>query len=204
MSIEAVVFDIGNVLLEWNPERFFDAHVGVARRKALFAETAILAMNEQLDLGAPFRETVYGLGDQHPEYRDEIRMWHDHWLDMAHPRIDASVALMRGLRRAGVPVFALSNFGIGTFAAAAAEYEFLAEFDRRYISGHLGVIKPDAAIYELVERDSGIAPESLLFTDDKAENIDAAAARGWRTHLFDGPAGFAATLRNHGLPAEGA
>ena len=200
MGIDAVVFDIGNVLLEWDPERFFDAKVGRARRKALFSETAILQMNDRLDQGAPFRKTVYDFADQNPEYRDEIRMWHDHWLDMAHPRIHRSVALMRGLRDAGVAVFALSNFGVGTFAVACAEYEFLTEFDRRYISGHLGVCKPDPEIYALVETDSGIAPERLFFTDDRPENIDAAAARGWQTHLFAGPDGLAAALRGLGLP----
>ena len=117
----------------------------------------------------------------------------------AQPVIDRSVALLRALRARGVPVFALTNFGIGTFALAESRFDFLGEFDRRYVSGHMGVIKPAPEIYAMVEQDCGIAPDRLLFTDDRAENIEAAAARGWRTHLFEGPEGWAARLVDEGL-----
>ncbi|MEM1066995.1 MAG: HAD-IA family hydrolase, partial [Pseudomonadota bacterium] len=76
---------------------------------------------------------------------------------------------------------------------------FLTEFDRRYISGHMRCIKPEPRIYEMVEADSGVAPGRLLFTDDKPDNIAAAAARGWQTHLFEGPEGWAARLVAEGL-----
>ena len=89
-------------------------------------------------------------------------------------------------------MFALTNFGRYSFDEALPKLDFLAEFDRHYVSGRMGVIKPDPRIYEMVEQDCGIAPEALLFTDDKAENIAAAAARGWRTHLFDGWQGLGA------------
>ena len=115
------------------------------------------------------------------------------------PEIPHSVRLLRALRAAGVPVFALSNFGRGSFAVAETAWPFLAEFDRRYISGHLGVTKPTARIYEIVEEDSGIAPERLLFADDMGYNVEAAAARGWQVHRFDGPAGWAARLVAAGL-----
>ena len=187
MSIEAVVFDIGNVLIEWNPERFYDAEIGPARRKALFDTIDLHAMNDRVDRGEDFRQTIYDTAEAHPEFRDEIRLWHDRWIEMASPAIDQSVQALRALRTNGVPVFALSNFGIGSFAYAQGVYDFLSEFDRPYISGHMGVIKPDPRIYEMLEEDSGVAPKALLFADDRADNIAMAAARGWQTHLFDGP-----------------
>lgn len=194
MKPEAVVFDIGNVLMEWNPERFYDGAIGEARRRQLFAEVDLIGMNESIDAGALFRETIHALADATPHWGPEIRMWHDNWIDMASPRIEGSIALLRALRLRGVPVFALTNFGIHSFAYAQTQYDFLSEFDRAYVSGQMGVIKPDPRIYELVEADCGLAPARLLFTDDRADNIAAAQARGWQTHPFQGWQGWAQRL----------
>ena len=97
--------------------------------------------------------------------------------------------MMRALKAKDMPVFALTNFGDQSFAYAQSEYVFLSEFDRTYVSGRMKVIKPDPAIYEMVEADCGIAPERLFFIDDRTENIEAAKARGWQVHHFTGPAG---------------
>ncbi|MGR3344948.1 MAG: HAD family hydrolase [Paracoccaceae bacterium] len=193
-AIEAVIFDIGNVLIEWNPERYYDRVIGENRRKKLFAKVDLHGMNEKIDLGADFTRTIYETADQHPDWRDEIRQWHDNWDELAEPVIGDSVHLMRALRRNEVPVFALSNFGIGSFGVAENKYPFLAEFDRRYISGHMGVVKPEAEIYRMLENDCQIAPERLLFADDRRENVTAAEARGWQVHLFESARGWAARL----------
>ncbi|QBF29863.1 HAD family phosphatase [Thalassococcus sp. S3] len=202
MQIEAVVFDIGNVLIEWNPERYYDRILGKERRQQLFREVDLEGMNEAVDLGAPFRETVYAKAEEAPDWSSEIRLWHDNWIELAKPDIPHSIRLLRKLRAKNVPVFALSNFGIGTFDYAVTQYPVLDEFDRRYISGHLEVIKPDPRIYEILEEDCGIAPERLIFTDDRAENIAMAASRGWQTHLFKGPQGWADRLVAQGLLTE--
>lgn len=204
MQPQAVIFDIGNVLVEWNPERYYDSRLGAERRARLFAEVDLHGVNLAADAGAPFRAAIYDLAARHPDWAEEIRWWHDDWLALASPRIDHSVALLRALRRKGVPVFALTNFGDDSFGYACEAYEFLTEFDRAYVSAHLGCIKPDPAIYAAVEADCGLPPEALLFTDDKAENIEAAARRGWQTHHFTHPQGFADRLVTAGLltPAE--
>jgi len=203
MTIEAVVFDIGNVLIEWNPERFYDAEIGETRRKALFSSVDLHGMNDRVDMGGEFRQTIYDTADANPEFGDEIRLWHDRWIEMASPAIDQSVQALRALRANGVPVFALSNFGIGSFAYAQTKYDFLSEFDRPYISGHMGVIKPDPKIYQMLEEDSGVAPGALLFADDRADNIAMANSRGWQTHLFDGPGPWVERLLAEGLIHEG-
>lgn len=199
MTPEAVVFDIGNVLLEWQPERFYDREIGAERRARLFAEVDLLGMNEGVDLGDPFAESVEALARAHPDWGPEIRMWRDRWFEIAHPPIDGSIRLLRALRARGVPVLALTNFGRETFDAAVERLPFLAEFDRAWVSGRMGVMKPDPAIYAALEADSGVEPGRLIFTDDRADNIAAAAARGWQTHLFDGWEGWAARLVDAGL-----
>lgn len=202
MTPQAVIFDIGNVLIEWQPERFFDRVIGIERRQALFAAVDLHGMNDAVDRGADFRATIHAWAKRHPDWRDAILMWHDNWLDLATPEIPHSVRLLRALRAKQMPVFALSNFGVGTFALATPRYPFLAEFDRHYISGHMGVIKPDPAIYAMVEEDCGIAPKALLFADDRIDNIAAAQARGWQGHLFDGPEGWARRLVEAGVLSE--
>lgn len=196
---EAVIYDIGNVLFEWNPVRFYDSVMPPEDRARMFAETGIEDMNLRIDAGAPFRETVHAHAAAHPAWADKIALWHDRWIEMAQPVIAPSVALMRALRARGVPVFALSNFGDDSFAFAETRYDFLTEFDRRYISGRMGTIKPAPAIYAMVEDDCGLPPDRLLFVDDRPENIAAAVARGWQGHVFDGPEGWARRLVLAGL-----
>ena len=202
MQVEAVIFDIGNVLTQWQPEAFYDRAIGQARCRALFAEVDLHAMNLDIDAGALFRETIYDWADRYPQWAQEIRWWYDRWIELATPRIEGSIALLRALRSNGVPVFALTNFGRYSFEEALPKLDFLAEFDRHYVSGVMGVIKPDPRIYAMVEADCGLAPQALLFTDDKADNIVAAAVRGWRTHLFVDWRAWAARLVAEGLLTE--
>ncbi|WP_424985612.1 HAD family hydrolase [Microbulbifer sp. S227A] len=206
MQPQAVVFDIGNVLIEWQPERFYDGVIGPQRRRAMFQAVDLHGMNDRVDRGEHFTDTIYATAEEYPDWRSEIRMWHDRWIELAQPEIPHSIRLLRALRGKGVPVFALTNFGIQSFDFAATHYPFLREFDRHYISGHLKVIKPDPEIYAIVETDSGIAPGALLFTDDRADNIAMANDRGWQTHLFNGPQGWANRLVGAGLltPTEAA
>ena len=195
----AVIFDIGNVLTRWQPEAFYDRVISPDRRRALFAEVDLHAMNDAVDAGALFRETIYDWAESNPDWAAEIRMWYDRWIELASPRIEGSIALLRALRQNGVPVYSLTNFGSHSYEEARSKMDFLSEFDREYVSGRMGVIKPDARIYEMLEQDCGIAPDRLLFTDDKAENITAAARRGWRTHQFETWQGWAQRLVAEGL-----
>ena len=199
MTIKAVVFDIGNVLIEWQPERFYDSVIGEDRRKAMFAEVDLHGMNDKVDMGHHFTETIYAAAEDYPAWRDEIRMWHDRWIELASPAIDHSVRLMRALQARGMPVFSLTNFGIGSYDFAATHYDFLRQFDRDFISGHMAVTKPSARIYEMLEQASGLSGDALIFADDRDDNIAAADARGWHTHLFEGPQGWADRLVAEGL-----
>ncbi|MEL7089383.1 MAG: HAD-IA family hydrolase [Planctomycetota bacterium] len=199
---KAVIFDIGNVLIEWQPERFYDAVIGPEKRKQMFDAVDLHAMNDLVDQGHHFTDTIYAHAEEYPDWRAEIRMWHDRWIEMASPQIDHSLRLMKALQARGVPVFSLTNFGIQSYDYAATHYPFLREFDRDFISGHMQVIKPDPRIYEMVEATSGLSGADLIFTDDRQDNIAAAQSRGWSTHLFEGPEGWANRLVAEGLLSE--
>ena len=203
MGVEAVIFDIGNVLTRWQPEAFYDRVIGVDRRVALFQAVDLHQMNLDIDAGGPFRGTIYAWAERYPLWSEEIRWWYDRWIELATPRIEGSIALLRVLRTKGVPVFALTNFGAESFDEAGSKLDFLAEFDRLYVSGKMGVIKPDPQIYAMVEQDCGITGDRLIFADDKPENIAAAADRGWRTHQFESWQGWAERLVAEGLLTKG-
>ncbi len=200
---QAVIFDIGNVLIEWQPERFYDAEIGETRRRAMFEDVDLHHMNELVDRGHHFTETIYATAEANPDWRDEIRMWHDRWIELATPAIDRSVRLMKALQAKNVPVFSLTNFGIQSYDYAATHYNFLRDFDRDFISGHMQVTKPDPSIYAQVEAVSGLSGDALIFTDDRTDNIAVAQTFGWQTHLFEGPEGWAARLVAADLLTEG-
>lgn len=199
MSDRVVVFDIGNVLIEWQPERHYDRVIGPDRRRALFDAVDLHAMNAAIDIGAPFRETVYEWADRHPDWHAEIRLWYDEWVCLAAPIIPRSVRCLRALRARGVPVACLTNFGHESYAQAQGHYVVLGEFDHEFVSGRLRIAKPDPAIYAAVEDGLGADPDAIVFADDRPENVAAAADRGWRAHLFDGPDGWADRLVAEGL-----
>ncbi|MGB3554415.1 MAG: HAD-IA family hydrolase [Jannaschia sp.] len=202
MTIRAVIFDIGNVLIGWQPERFYDARVGETRRREMFAAVDLHAMNDRVDLGEGFRDIIYETADANPAFAAEIRMWHDHWLELATPVIDRSVRLLRALRARDMPVHALTNFGVESFDLAAGHFDFLTEFDTAFVSGRMGVIKPDPRIFEMVEEATDLSGDAILFADDRPANVAAAAARGWGTHLFTTPDGWADRLVAEGLLTE--
>jgi 2-haloacid dehalogenase len=202
MRPDAVVFDIGNVLLKWDPEGFYDRRIGHVARVRLFQEVPLAEMKARIDAGAPWHATVEETARTYRRWGRDILSWRDDWAEMAGPILEDSLAVLRALKARGVPVFALTNFGRETFALARRLHPALTEFDGAVVSGHEGVTKPDPAIFETLERRSGIAAERLFYTDDSLANVEAAAAQGWRTHHFTSAAGLARRLVEEGLLKE--
>ncbi|GLQ35633.1 haloacid dehalogenase [Amylibacter marinus] len=199
MPIQAVIFDIGNVLIEWDPHRFYDSQIGAQARARFFTDTDIMAVHQRIDAGAPFQATVADLAARHPQWAGEIGLWYSHWNDMAGPTIEGSVALNRALRARGIATFALTNFNAEALAISDQKFPYLKEFDQRFVSGDLRLIKPDPKIYAHVEMALGLPVQDLLFVDDRPENIAAAQARGWRGHVFTDAQAWAECLVAHGL-----
>ncbi|MFT4792018.1 MAG: 2-haloacid dehalogenase [Paracoccaceae bacterium] len=197
----AVVFDVGNVLVNWHPEEVYARRIpDETERKALFARVDFDAMNLRGDRDGHLADEVAALAARHPADAGHIIAWHDEWEDMFSPPIPDSFALLATLRAAGVRTVALTNFAADTWEKAVRIHPALGLFDPAVVSGREGTVKPERRIYEILEARTGLSGADLLFTDDRADNIAAAAARGWRTHLFEGAEGLSAALKDAGLP----
>ncbi len=174
-----VVFDIGNVLLRWNPRNLYRKIFDDEERMERFLTTA-LAMDfvSHTDLAEDFAGALETRAEAFPEFIEELRMFRERWIETLGGPIEENVALLRRLRAAGKPVYALSNFARETFALAEGDYDFLNEFDHRVISGHVGVVKPDPRIYEILFERVKRRPTELLFIDNSLANVRASEALG--------------------------
>jgi 2-haloacid dehalogenase len=178
-SLMIVVFDIGNVLLRWDPRNLYRNVFDDEERMERFLATA-LAMDfvSHTDAVEDFGAAVAKRAMSFPEFAKETLMFHERWTETLGEPIDENVALLRRLRASGKPVYALSNFAHETFALAERKHDFLSEFDDRVISGHVGFVKPDAGIYEILFKRAGRKPSELLFIDDSPANVRASEALG--------------------------
>jgi 2-haloacid dehalogenase len=174
-----VVFDIGNVLLRWDPRNLFRKAFGDERRMERFLATA-LAMEfvAHTDIAADFAQAIAERAKVFPEFADELRLFHERWEETLGGPIEENVALLRRLKAVGRPVHALSNFAHEKFALAQQRYDFLNEFDRCVVSGHVGVVKPDPRIFDILFARVGRPANALLFVDDSIANVRAAEATG--------------------------
>jgi 2-haloacid dehalogenase len=180
-----VVFDIGNVLIRWNPRNLYRKTFDDEAQMERFLATALnMDFVNHLDLAEDFGEAIEARAQAFPEFADEVRMFHDRWFETLGERIEENIALMRRLKKAGRPAHALSNFARDKFALSRDRYDFLNEFDTAIISGQVGAAKPDPRIYEILFKRVGKKPEELLFIDDVAANVKAARALGMETIHF--------------------
>jgi 2-haloacid dehalogenase len=174
-----VVFDIGNVLVRWDRRYLYRKVFDDEERMDRFLATALgMDFVSHTDATEDFAGAVAARAKSFPEFADEIRMFHERWSETLGEPIEENVALLRRLRASGKPVYALSNFARETFALAERQHDFLSEFDDRVISGHVGVVKPEPRIYEILFERVGRRPSELLFIDDSAPNVRAAEALG--------------------------
>ncbi len=174
-----VVFDIGNVLLRWDRRNLFRKRFDDEARMERFLSTALsMDFVSHTDIAPDFAAAVEARAKAFPEFTDELRLFHERWIETIGGPIEENVALLRRLKAAGRPVHALSNFAAETFALVEEQYDFLGAFDTRVISGHVGVVKPDLRIYEILFERAGRRPGELLFVDNSAANVRAAEAAG--------------------------
>ena len=187
--VKTIVWDIGNVFALWEPEAYYDKRMGAEARRAMFDGARLMEMNEAIDLGAPCQATAYARAEEFPEWREDIRAWYDDWRETFRKVVPGTAEVLHAVKRYGTPCVSLTNFGAETLQMAKELHPVLGEFDQEFVSARLRLAKPDPAIYEAVESGTGLMGGDLLFTDDRTENIEAAAARGWKTHLFEGAEG---------------
>jgi 2-haloacid dehalogenase len=197
-----VVFDLGGVLIDWDPRHLYrELFSDEAAMESFLAHVTTPAWNAEQDAGRSWAEAVTALAQRHPEQRELIEAFHRRWPEMLAGAIDGSVAILERLRAAGVRLFALSNWSAEMFPIARTRFPFLAWFDGIVISGEIGAIKPDPRIFEhLIDR-YAIEPSSTVFIDDNAANVDAAAKLGFVALRFVDPGLLSDDLQRLGLLA---
>ncbi|WP_193183871.1 HAD family hydrolase [Nisaea sediminum] len=190
-AVGAVLFDIGNVLIHWDPRHLYrkifrtpDGAPDEARMEWFLGAICTTPWHIRHDLGRPPEEQIADLIRLHPEHRTEIEAFYGRFQEMIPGPLDGIVAAKQRMRTAGIPVYGLTNFGAETFRETRERFGFLKDFDGVAVSGEEGIIKPDPRIFELCISRFGLVPERTLFVDDSSRNIAAADELGFRTHHF--------------------
>jgi 2-haloacid dehalogenase len=194
-GVDGYVFDLGGVLLDWNPRhlyrRLFADH---AQMEDFLARICTPAWHRAHDLGADIRESCRRLAAEHPGYRNEIMAWAERGEEMIAAQIEENVELLHELKASGHRVYALSNMERETFPVRRCRFPFMTWFDGVVISGFERVAKPDRAIFEILLRRYRLRPQATVFVDDTASNVEAARRLGiWAIH-YSGPAQLQAAL----------
>ena len=196
----AVLFDLGGVLIDWNPRHLYRRlFADEPAMEAFLAGICTAEWNLEQDRGRPFAEAVRLLCDKHPHLSEEIRAYDARWDEMLRGEIAESVRCLDELRRGGTRLYALTNWSIEKFPVALARFPFLGWFEGVLVSGEVGLVKPDPRIFRLAAEQFSLEPAATLFVDDAAANTEAAAALGFRTHRFTDPANLRRALVACGL-----
>ncbi|MEQ8332150.1 HAD family phosphatase [Nisaea sp.] len=193
-GIDAVLFDVGNVLIEWDPRHLYrrvfvteDGAPDDERVHWFLSEVCTTDWHVQHDLGRSPDEQIAALVPHHPDHADLIRTFYERFQEMIPGAIEPMVVAKRQMKAAGIGIYGLTNFGVETFEETRRRFDFLNGFEDVVVSGVEGMKKPDPAIFRICIDRFGIIPERTLFIDDSAANIESARALGFATHHFDGP-----------------
>jgi 2-haloacid dehalogenase len=197
-----LVWDLGNVLIDWDPVAAVAAGVGEAeaRRFMEAADFDFMAFNHGPDAGGSWDEA-----------EDAVRRSHPHWVEHALAyranfelslvgEVPGTVDLLRELHAAGIPQWGLTNWSHELWPHAPERFEFLSLLEDVVVSGTEGVAKPDPAIFALTAERAGLPPERLVFVDDKEVNVEAGRAAGMDGIVFTGADELRLLLRERGLP----
>ena len=197
---KAVVFDIGRVLFDWNLRFLFEKLIDEpAALDRFLAEVVTEEWHFQSDGGQSLAEMVPARIAQFPEHAHLIEAYRARFNETLPAAIPGTHEIVRRLAGRGVPLYALTNFGAEFWAGFRPVQPIFDLFADVVVSGEERVAKPDPLIYQIAERRFGLPPHALFFTDDNPANVAAAAARGWRAHLFTDAPGLEAELAAHGL-----
>ena len=199
-EISHIVFDIGKVLIHYDPDLPFSRILpDPARRRWFFDNVCTSDWNIEQDRGRGWEEAEALLIADHPAEADNIRAFRRHWHEMVSHHYEDSVAIMLGLIEDGRDVTMLTNFAADTFAEARVKFPFLNRPRGVTVSGEIGLIKPDRRIYERHAADFNLEPSASLFIDDSQKNVDGAVAAGWQAVLFTGAKALEADLKRLGV-----
>ena len=198
-----VVFDLGGVLIDWDPRHLYRQLMDdEAEVDAFLEEIGFAAWNAELDAGRSWPEAVESLATRYPHRRALIAAFHERWPETLGQEITGTVEILRELRQAGVRVVALSNWSADTFPVALERFAFLGWFEGIVLSGEVGVGKPDPKMFEALMARHAVDPAGAVYIDDSPANVATAARLGFRALRFTAPDDLRAELGALGvLPA---
>ena len=205
-SVEAVVFDLGGVLIDWDPRHLYRGLFDdEAEMERFLAEVTTPSWNAEQDAGRTWREAIDVLIAEHPDRRDLIVAYDERWEDMLAGPIEGTVAVLRDLREAGPRLAALSNWSAEKFPIARRRYRFLDWFETIVVSGEVGLAKSDPRIFRHLLDETGFTAEMTAYVDDVPANVTVAGELGMIALRFVDPATLRRDLRDLGLaiPASG-
>ena len=198
-NIQHIVFDIGKVLIHYDPHLPYARIIpDEAERNWFFANVCTHDWNIEQDRGRTWEEAEALLIAEHPEREEQIRAFRKHWHEMVPHAYDDSVAIMEKLIAEGRDVTLLTNFASDTFRSAQEMFPFLRN-PRVTVSGDVKLIKPDVAIYQTHAEAFDLEPAATIFIDDSAANVEGAKAAGWQAVLFTGAEKLRADLAGFGI-----
>lgn len=198
--IEAVVFDIGKVLVEWDLRLIYRELIDDPAERDWFVHHVVTPeWHFQHDAGRPLAEMLTERIAAYPQYEALIRRYASHFNESIPGEVPGTRELVERLDTQGMPMFAITNFGAEFWPTFAPRFPVLERFRDIVISGVERLAKPDPAIFALAEARFGLPGHAMLFVDDNAHNIAAARDCGWHAHHFLNAAGLEADLVNRGL-----
>ncbi|WP_163269124.1 HAD family hydrolase [Chelativorans alearense] len=201
-EIRHIVFDIGKVLIHYDPEIPFSRLIpDEEERRWFFANVCTNDWNLEQDRGRGWAEAEAELIALHPDREAHIRAFRRHWHEMVSHAYEGSVAILESLINGGHDVTMLTNFAADTFAEAKERYTFLKRPRGVTVSGEIRLVKPDPAIYAHHAESFGLEPAATLFIDDSAKNVEGAKAAGWQAVQFVGAEALRGDLQRFGLAA---
>ena len=196
MTIRNIVFDLGGVLIDWNP-RYVYRHIFDTEEEVedFLTNITVMEWNVQQDAGRPLSEATQMLIAEHPKWKKEIEAYYGRWEEMLGGAIDGTVDILKKcVDDKRYSVLALTNWSAETFPIAQKHYDFLTWFEGIVVSGEEKCIKPDPEIYNILLSRYNLIPEETVFIDDNMNNIQAAQALNIHGIHFTTPAELAKDL----------
>jgi len=199
-SPRALLWDVGNVIVRWDPRtlyaKIFKEPADLDRFLSL---VGTLDWHAATDRGVSFADNIAALSAEHPHHAEHIAAWWDRWPEMFSGTIPETESVIEDLAARGVPQFALTNMSSEAWPGVQAMSPVFRLFRDTVVSAVERCIKPEPRIYEIALERAGLEPSDLLFIDDSAANIAAANALGFHTHHFADPAALRPAIQAHGL-----
>ena len=199
--ITAIIFDFGNVLIEWDPRLVYKKYFpndpeGMER---FLKEIDFMGWNALQDKGRSFKEGVADLSAKFPQYAHLIQAYHDNWRDSVGKSFTGTIEIMKRLKQKGYPLYGLSNWSAETFPLMSDKFDFFDLLDDMVISGAVGYVKPEPEIYKILLEKIHKPAQECLFIDDSLSNIEQANTMGFITIQFQSPGQLKEELKRFGL-----